>query len=88
MTRARVVIINRGAVLDAEDAIAAMIERLSSPRPVRAEGMAMLERILNNADRSPLYNATGSGALRRMIRVATHALDERTRQSHQFSLAA
>jgi hypothetical protein len=87
MTRGHAVIIKRAAVLDAQDAIAEMIERLGSPRPVRTEGMAMLELILTNADRSPLYNASAPGALRRMIRVATDALDGRTEHSHEFPLA-
>ena len=68
MTRSRVVIIRRGAVLDAEGAIDAMIERLGSSQPVRAEGMAIAERILTNADRSPLYNSSEPGALRRLDR--------------------
>jgi hypothetical protein len=49
-TRARVSIIDGGAVRDAEDAIAGLIERLLSPLPVRAQGVALLERILTNAD--------------------------------------
>jgi hypothetical protein len=88
MMRARVVsIIDRAAVLDAEDAIAEMIERLRSPGPVRPEGMAMLERIITNAERSPLYNRAEPGALRRVIRGATAALDARPSQSHEFVLA-
>ena len=39
MTRARVVIINRVAVLEAQEAIEVMIERLACPRPVRAQGI-------------------------------------------------
>jgi hypothetical protein len=88
MARARVLsIINRAAVLDAEDAIAEMIKRLGSPCRVRPEGMAMLEWILTNADRSPLYNRAEPGALRRGIRVATAALDGQPSQSHEFMLA-
>ena len=55
LARSSAVIIQRGAVLDAEDAIRTMIARLGSGRPVRAEGMARAERILTNADASPLY---------------------------------
>jgi hypothetical protein len=88
ITRATVLsIINRAAVLDADDAIADMIKRLRSPCPVRPEGMAMLEWILTNADRSPLYNRTEPGALRRVIGVATAALDAQPSQSHEFRLA-
>jgi len=57
LTRSRVVIINRAQVLDAEDAINAMVARMGYPEPVRAEGMAIAERILTNADMSPLYNS-------------------------------
>jgi hypothetical protein len=88
LTRARVVIIERAAVLDAEAAIAEMIERLRNPDPVRAEGMALLERILTHADSSPLYNKSEPGALRRMIGVATSALDVDPSRSHEFGLGA
>ena len=81
-------IIDRRAVLDAEPAIAEMIERLLGPRPVQAAGMAMVERILTNADRSPLYNPSEPGALRQTIRVATVALDRQSAGSHEFALAA
>jgi len=80
-------IIDGGAVRDAEAAIAEMIERLLSPLPVRAEGMAMLERILTNADGSPLYNRSGPGALRQMIRDAAAALDSWRSGLHEFPLA-
>jgi hypothetical protein len=61
MTRSRIVIIHRAAVLEAEDAIAAMIDRLTSPEPVRSEGMAIAEQILTNADRSPLITTASPG---------------------------
>ena len=48
MTRSRVVIIRRGAVLEAENAITVLIWILISPAPVRAEGMAIAERIITN----------------------------------------
>ena len=84
MTRSRVVIIRRGAVLDAEGAINAMIDRLGSSQPVRAEGMAIAERILTNADQSPLYNSSEPGALRRVIGVATAAMDPAPRNHTSF----
>jgi len=87
-TRGVVSIIDRRAVLDAEPAIAEMVERLLGPRPVQAAGMAMVERILTNADRSPLYNSSERGALRQTILVATVALDSRPAGSHAFTLAA
>jgi hypothetical protein len=64
-----------------------MIQRLLAPRPVQAAGMAMVERILTNADRSPLYNRSEPGALRQTIRVATVALDKQSARSHEFALA-
>ena len=88
MTRSRVLIIRRGAVLQAEDAITALIERLTDHEPVRAEGMAIAERILTNADRSPLYNDSEPGSLRRLITLATTALDPPPAQSHEFPFAA
>jgi len=86
-TRARVSIIDRRGVLNAEAAIVEMIERLLSPLPVRAEGMAMIELILTNADGSPLYNRSEPGALRRMVRDAIAALDGFPSRSHEFPLA-
>jgi hypothetical protein len=88
MVRARA-IINRRATLDAEAAIMEMIDRLGSPIAVRPQGMALLMRILTNADgSSPLYNASEPGTLRRVIQSATAALDVQPAQSHEFALAA
>ena len=85
--RSAVPIFDRCAVLDAQTAIAEVIERLLSPRPVQPQGMALLERIITNADGSSLlYNAGGPGALRRVIRGATAALDPHLAQSHEFTL--
>jgi hypothetical protein len=88
VTRGQLVIIDRRAVLDAEDAIVEMIDRLRTPFAVRAQGMAILERILTNADRSPLYTKSEPGTLRRMISAATAALDAQSPASHEFTLAA
>jgi hypothetical protein len=87
-TRARVVIIERAAVLDAEDAFAAMIGRLCAPAPVRAEGMAILERMLRNADRSPLYTPGEKGALGRLIRTAIAAMEPRPALFDEIPIAA
>ena len=88
LARSSAVIVQRGAVLDTEDAIRTMIARLGSGRPVRAEGMARAERILTNADASPLYNPAELGALQREIMAATAAMDRPDRhKSHEFLLA-
>jgi hypothetical protein len=85
LSRSRMVIIRRGAVLEAEDAIRTMLARLGSSQPLRAEGMAIAQRILTNADRSPLYNRAEPGALHREIGVATAAMSRPDRsQSHEF----
>jgi hypothetical protein len=86
MSRSRAVIIDRGAVLEAEDAIRAMIDRVTSSTPIDAEGMAIAERMLTNAERSPLYNASEPGSLRRVIRVATAAMDADDTRSHEFPI--
>jgi hypothetical protein len=88
MNRSRVVIIRRRAVLDAEDAVTAMIELLRSSKPVRAEGMAITERIITNADQSPLYNPSEPGTLRRLIGVAMAAIEPGPARSHEFPIAA
>ena len=88
LARSRAVIIRRGAVLQAEGAIRTMIARLSSEQPVRAQGMALAERIVTNADGSPLYNPAEPGALQRQITVATATMEPADRsQSHEFVLA-
>jgi hypothetical protein len=82
--RARVVIIRRGAVLEAEGAILEVIHRLASPRPVRAQGMAAVERILTEAEQSPLYNRCEPGTLRRDVLVALRELEPDPSFGHEF----
>ena len=86
LSRSRVVMIRRGAVLDAEDAITAMIERLTSHRPVLPRGIALAERIITNGHQSPLYNPSKPGALRRVIADATAAMDPEPARSHEFPI--
>jgi hypothetical protein len=81
-------LIRRGDVLDAEDAIRALIDRLGGPKPVRVEGMAMIEMILTNADNSPLYNSSPKGTLRDEIAAVTEAMGSHTSQSHEFPVGA
>ncbi len=88
MTRSRVVIIRRDAVLEAEGEIVAMIARLAGSGPLRAKGVAMVERMITNDDASPLYNPGEPGALRRLIGVATAAMEPGAAQSHEFPIAA
>jgi hypothetical protein len=82
------VMVQRAAVIEAESAINAMIERVRSPKPVQAQGMALAERILTNADGSPLYNVSEPGTLRREMRGAASALDTHDAQSDQLPIAA
>ena len=88
LPRSQVVVVNRCAVLDAEYAINAMIVRLSYAEPVRAEGMAIAERIISNADQSPLYNPAEPGALRRLVRAVTDALETTPSVNRELSAAA
>jgi hypothetical protein len=78
----------RGAVLDAERAINAMIERLTDAQPVQAQGMAIILRTITNADNSPLYLPSEPGTLRRVIAVAMAAMDPDVTESHEFPLTA
>jgi hypothetical protein len=87
MARSRIVIIRRVAVIDAEDALNVMIDRLGSSEPVRAEGMAIAERILTEAEWSPLYNRAAPGALRQLVRVAIAAMGPRDWSTHEFPIA-
>jgi hypothetical protein len=88
LPRWQVVSVNRTAVLDAEEAIDGMIARLRSADPVRAEGMAIAERMITDADTSPLYNRTDSGTLRRVVLIATEALDPAPEAERELAIAA
>jgi hypothetical protein len=61
-----------------------MIDRLTSPKPVRVRGMAMTEMILTNADNSPLYNSSPRRRLRDEITAATKAMGSHHSESHEF----
>jgi hypothetical protein len=65
----------RGAVIDAQDAIDILVKRLRSPEPIAAEGAALIERMLSDGAWSPLYNTAAPGALRRLVVMATAALE-------------
>ncbi len=67
-----------------------MIARLSYAEPVRAEGMAIAERMLTDAEQSPLYNSAepGTHALRRLVLAATEALDPAPRSEREVPIAA
>ncbi len=71
----RATIIDRRAVVEAEEAVNALIARLSDNMPVAVQGMAMLELLLTDGASSPLYNAAEPDALRRQIVVATETMD-------------
>jgi hypothetical protein len=68
-------VIRRGSVIEAVDPIQIMIDRLRDDRPVAAEGMALIERMITDGTWSPLYNTTVPGALRRLTVLATAALE-------------
>jgi hypothetical protein len=73
-TLANVPIIYRVGVIEAEDAITAVIACLGKDEPVAVEGMAMLDVLLSDGASSPLYVPAEPGTLRRRILVATEAL--------------
>jgi hypothetical protein len=82
------VLIRRGAVRHSEDVITAVIGRLEGPRPVSPRGMAQLQRLLTNADNSPLYNDAAPDALRRAMSAVLCALEpgRGSRPDHEFPL--
>ena|ERR1700761_2077561 len=67
--------VRRREVLNAEKPLRILIERLRDDRPVAAEGMALIERLITDGCWSPLYNLTVPGSLRRLAVLATAALD-------------
>jgi hypothetical protein len=75
MTRSSMSIVDRVAVSDAEVAINALITRLTSHRPVSAQGAAMVEWLVTDGVDSPLYSDAEPGTLRREILAATIALE-------------
>jgi hypothetical protein len=62
-------------VIDATDAIDVLVKRLVDPAPIAAEGAALIERVLSDSVWSPLYGAAPGGALRRLVVLATAALE-------------
>lgn len=88
LSRGGPVIIQRAAVLDAEDAFGSMVERLRRPQPVRVQGIAIAYEILGNAAVSALYQRSEPGTLREQMLIATSALDSGGGSSHDFALAA
>lgn len=86
-TRSSVSIVDRGAVIDAEVAIQALIDRLSSDQPVAPRGVAMVELLITDGVASPLYGKATPGTLRRQVLAATTALELQP-ERHEFPLAA
>ncbi len=68
-------LVRRAAVIDAEDAIDVLVKRLCSPEPIAAQGAALIERLLSDGGWSPLYSTAPGGALRRLVVLATAALE-------------
>ncbi len=86
LRRAYFSIIRRSAVINAEDAINALIARLTTGRPVAAQGMASLHRVMTDGMESPLYAPAEPGTLRREIMLATEAMDPE--QDERLPIAA
>lgn len=68
-------LVRRGAVIDAADAIDVLVKRLHGPEPIAPEGAALIERMLSDGAWSPLYSTAPGGALRRLVVLATAALE-------------
>jgi hypothetical protein len=89
MTRSSMTIVNRRAVIDAEAAVDALIKRISSDRPVAAQGMAMVEWLITDGVDSPLYHDAGPGTLSRHVSAARIALEpEPEPERGEFPVAA
>jgi len=82
-------LIRRGAVRHAENVITAVISRLEGPHPVSPRGMAQIQRLLTNADNSPLYNNAAPGALRQAMSAVLCALepDHGSSPDHELALS-
>lgn len=87
MTRSSMTIVNRRAVIDAEVALDALITRISSDRPVAAQGMAMVDWLITDGVDSPLYNDARPGTLSRHVSAARIALEPEPERG-EFPVAA
>lgn len=67
-------IVRRRAVMEAEQAIDALISRLNDNRPVAVKGMAMLDRLMTDGAESPLYASAEPGTLRREVTATIEAM--------------
>jgi hypothetical protein len=63
-----------GAILAAEPAIRELIERLTAPLPVSAQGVAAASVLLTNAN-SPVYNRHSPCTLAALLQAAINQLD-------------
>lgn len=68
-------LVRRAAVIDAADAVDVLVKRLHSPEPIDPQGAALIERMLSDGGWSPLYSTAPGGALRRLVLLATAALE-------------
>ena len=66
--------VRRGEVLDCRDLLLSLVERLESPGPIEAEGVAIVERMLSDLA-SPLFGWAEPGTVRRLARLAAEAMD-------------
>ncbi|HEX3978794.1 MAG TPA: hypothetical protein VHW96_21155 [Solirubrobacteraceae bacterium] len=73
--RSSFALVRRGAVIGAANDIDILVKRLRSPEPIAPEGAALVERTLSDGVWSPLYSTAPGGALRRLVVLATAALE-------------
>lgn len=74
LTRASSREIRRGEILADRPSLVSLIERLESPRPVVAEGVAIAERLLTNLH-SPLFDWAEPGTIKRLACRAVSAME-------------
>ena len=86
LTRAYFSIIRRNAVINAEDAINAVVARLTSGQPVSRRGNGEAPPAHDRRNGQPALLPAEPGALRRQIVLATQAMDPQ--QPDELALAA
>jgi hypothetical protein len=77
--RATAVTIARRQILAQRDGVLALAERLDSPQPAHAAGIAIAQRLVTDALRSPLYVETQSETLGPLARQAVANMDAAAR---------
>jgi hypothetical protein len=86
--RATAVIIARGQIAADGDEVLALADRLDSFKPAQAAGIAIAQRLVTDAMRSPLYVSSEPGTLKRLAQQAVVNMENPAEQLLALTAAA